>query len=90
MIYAVTGDLGPGGVFVHTGRPMKPGTPVRLVIELPDGGIAPAEGVVRWTKPGTPQGGPAAQAGVGMEFTRVSDELQAYLDDDCPFVLRAV
>lgn len=89
-IHTVTGDLGPGGAFVHTDRSLSPGAPVRIVIELPDNSVAVAEGVVRWTKPATAPGGSSSQAGLGVEFTRVSDELEAYLNEGCPFILQAV
>jgi len=89
-IQTVTGDLGPGGVFVHSDYPLAPGTLVRLEIELPDG-TAEAEGVVRWAKKAAAsQLDVIGGRGFGVQFTQVSDELRSYLDTDRPIVLRAV
>jgi len=90
MIQTVTGDLGPGGVFVHSDHLLAPGTLVRLEIELPDG-TGEAEGVVRWSKKAAAShldvvGG----RGFGVQFTRVSDELRSYVDTDRPILLRAI
>lgn len=88
-IHSMTGDISAGGVFVYSQRLLKPGTAVRFEIELPDG-TAWAEGVVRWAKRVPPQFAAVARGGIGVEFTWVSDELRAYLDEGRPVLLRAV
>jgi len=88
-IHSMTGDVSPGGVFVYSHRLLKPGTVVSFHVELPEG-MAEAEGVVRWAKRVPPQLTSVARGGMGVEFTRVSEKLQAYLDDNCTILLRAV
>lgn len=88
-ISTVTGDLSPGGVFVYSHRMLQPGTRVRFEIELP-GGVAEAEGVVRWAKRVPPHLSGVARGGMGIEFTRVSDELHAHLAGSGALLLRAV
>ena len=89
-IQTVTGNLGPGGVFVHSDYLLEPGTVVQPEVELPDG-TAEAEGVVRGAKKAAASpldvvGG----RGFGVQFTRVSDELRSYLDTQRRILLRAV
>lgn len=80
-IQSVTGDVSRGGVFVYSQRLLAPGTPVRLEIELPEG-TGEADGVVRWAKRAPPQFAVVARGGMGIEFTRISETLRAYLDTD--------
>lgn len=52
---AHTRNIGVGGAFVVTGRPGRPGTPLRLAVHLPNWPSAtePLElsGEIRWTNP---------------------------------------
>lgn len=80
-VTSVTGDLSPGGIFVHSARILDPGTRVRVVIQLPHG-LARAEGVVRWAKRVPAQLLGHVRGGVGIEFTWLSPELAAFLSDD--------
>ncbi len=77
-VMSVTGDLSPGGVFVHSARIYAPGTPVSLRFALPSG-HAEARGVVRWAKrvPVSLMG--HVRGGMGVQFTWVSLELHAFL-----------
>jgi hypothetical protein len=77
-INSITGDLAPGGVFVHSHRLLRPGTAVRLEIGLPEG-RGEAHGVVRWAKRVPPQLSRFSRGGMGIEFTWISEELRAYL-----------
>lgn len=88
-INTVTGDLSPGGAFVYSHRMLQPGTRVRFEVELP-GGVAEAEGVVRWARRVPPHLSSVARGGMGIEFTRLSDELRAHLDGSGTLFLRAV
>lgn len=75
-----TADLSVSGVFVRSARVLVPGTVVRLVITTPTG-PAWAEGVVRWARRVPPQLLAYTRGGMGVELTRVSPELRAYLGD---------
>jgi len=88
-INSVTGDLGAGGAFVYSHRVLKPGTALRFQVQLPDG-KAEAEGIVRWAKRVPSQLTAVARGGMGIEFTWVSDELRAYLEEGGTVLLRAV
>jgi hypothetical protein len=79
-VTSVTGDLSLGGIFVHSARVLKPGTQVRVVVQLPMG-PARAEGVVRWAKRVPPQFLGHVRGGMGLEFTWCSPELEAFLND---------
>ncbi|GAB4268983.1 MAG: PilZ domain-containing protein [Deferrisomatales bacterium] len=77
-VSSFTGDLSPGGVFVYAARVHRPGTAVRLVLRLP-AGAAGAEGVVRWAKRVPAPLLNHIRGGMGIEFTWVSPELEAFL-----------
>ena len=85
----MTGDVSPEGAFVYSHRVLGPGSRVRVVVELPSG-PAEAEGIVRWAKRVPASLGSLARGGMGIEFTRISEELRAHLENTCPILLRAV
>jgi uncharacterized protein (TIGR02266 family) len=68
-----TENLSSGGTFVATNRELPIGTSIQLVLGFP-GLLEPIaiEGVVRWTRGGTPTGAvvqPGEEPGAGIEFT---------------------
>jgi hypothetical protein len=79
-ITSITGDVGPGGVFLFSARVHKPGTRVRLVVRTP-GGLADAHGIVRWARRVPGQLMAHARGGMGIEFTWISSNLRAYLTE---------
>jgi hypothetical protein len=88
-VTSLTGDVGPGGIFVRSARVLRPGTPVRIVVQLP-GGLAKAAGVVRWAKRIPVQFLSHVRGGMGIEFTWRSPELEAFLDDAAEPMRQAV
>lgn len=79
-VSSVTGDLTPEGLFVYSARVHKPGTRVRVVLRLAAGADAEAHGVVRWARRVPTQFLAHVRGGMGIEFTWISPELQAYLE----------
>lgn len=47
---AFTGDASEGGLYVITGQPERPGTPLLIELTLPDDQAVIAHGRVRWAK----------------------------------------
>jgi uncharacterized protein (TIGR02266 family) len=82
----VAADVSAGGVFVSTPAPFPVGTDVNLYFTLVPGRTLHAEGTVRWTRPGDSNLPP----GMGVAFTRVSEDDQRAIGDYCanrpPFV----
>jgi len=72
-------DVSTGGVFVATYEPARSGTAVSLYFVLPDGHVVNAEGVVRWTRAATEDAPP----GMGVAFTRISEESLAHIAGFC-------
>ncbi|MDF1552044.1 MAG: PilZ domain-containing protein [Deferrisomatales bacterium] len=68
-------NISPGGVFLQTDKLHVPGQSVRLIVSTAHG-PAKAQGVVRWVRADTLSG---AEAGMGIEFTEIAEELQSYL-----------
>jgi Tfp pilus assembly protein PilZ len=68
-------NISPGGLFLQADKLHLPGQSVRMILSTADG-PAKAQGVVRWVQADTLSG---AEAGMGIEFTEVADELQTYL-----------
>ena len=62
-------NIGLGGLFIRTVRPLPPGTPVRLAIDLP-GDDAPreVEGEVAWMIRVDPPDPERHRTGMGIEF----------------------
>jgi hypothetical protein len=79
-VTSVTEDIGPGGIFLRSARILRLGTRVQIAVQLP-GGLAKAEGVVRWAKRIPVQFLSHVRGGMGIEFTWRSPELEAFLDD---------
>lgn len=79
-ITSMTGDLSAGGLFLYSVRVHRPGTRVRLVARLPNG-VAEAEGVVRWAKRVPPNFLNHVKGGMGIQFTWLSPEFQAYFEE---------
>ena len=73
-----TDNLSRSGVFVYTSLPLPADQEVRLRITLPGDQIPLAlMGVVRWTRTAAED---EDNAGMGIEFTEVADDVQAALD----------
>lgn len=70
-------NLSEGGLLLRAPRVRSPGSVVRLVLNTPVGPLG-AEGVVRWLA-AEEADGTRSDAGMGIEFTRRSPELDAYL-----------
>jgi len=68
-------NISPGGLFLQTDTLHPPGRPVRLIISTAHG-PAKAQGVVRWVRMDTLSG---EASGMGIEFTKVTQELRAFL-----------
>lgn len=64
-----TGDLSTGGLFVATRDPLPVGTLVTIGLVLPDGHRATIDATVTWVR-----GPHAGDEGMGVKFTRVTDE----------------
>lgn len=78
-IRALTSDLSTGGLFIVCHRVLRPGTPVRVEIQFPDGTCVSTEGVVRRAKrlPGSVSS--LVRGGMGIEFTKVPEKVREYL-----------
>lgn len=74
-----TEDISQGGLFLTASAVNRPGTRVRMLISLP-GGTEEVQGVVRWVRRPPAAAGPHSLGGMGIEFTRVSARLAAYVD----------
>lgn len=70
-------NVSSGGLLLRAPRVRSPGSVVRLIVSTP-GGPLRADGVVRWIA-GESDEGVQTPAGMGIEFTRRSPELDAYL-----------
>jgi uncharacterized protein (TIGR02266 family) len=75
----VAADVCTGGVFVSTPSPLPEGTEIALYFSLGEGATLHAEGVVRWTRVKTSD----LPAGMGVAFTRLSDEDRRTISDFC-------
>ena len=80
-----SGNLSPGGAFVRTAEPLKPGRRVLLEFHLPQGQPVEAIGRVAWTRRVLAPDEREHDGGVGIEFTGgVPDQLaqlNAFLDE---------
>lgn len=74
-VFGVTHDVDSHGLFLCTARPLRPGTPVRLQVELP-GRSAKVEGKVRWVKRGHNHCLEQAKVGMGIQFSQECLALQ--------------
>lgn len=76
-------DISRGGLFINTRRPLPVGTPVRILLQLPDGQLPVAiEGrVARVSEPGNAVN---AAPGMGVEFTDLDgpkrEELESWVE----------
>jgi len=75
-IRAMLENLSTGGLFLQAQRLRPTGSRVRVILSTAEGPL-PAEGVVRWVRKGN---GNLETSGMGIEFTRQSAELRAFLD----------
>lgn len=75
-IHGFTHDIDANGTFVCTPRPLRPGTPVRLQIDL-HGQWAKVVGTVRWVKRGQGYCMEESRIGMGIEFSQYSPAFQA-------------
>ena len=80
FVVGLSEDLSCGGIFVATYRRLPLGTAVRLGIELPNGHVVEACGVVRWTRE---RDDGVDRQGLGVLFTEVSDGALAAIADYC-------
>jgi hypothetical protein len=78
-------DLSAGGLSLHTHTPFSqvPGSPVCLTLSTSSGPIW-AEGVVRRVERGGGRDRYPSRMGMGIEFSKASRELQAYVRRDVP------
>jgi uncharacterized protein (TIGR02266 family) len=76
---SVTCEIGGGGVFIETHLPPQVGTALTLELVLPDDPTAPinAQGKVTWIRPGEEHY--VFFAGMGVQFTEISEEGRARL-----------
>jgi uncharacterized protein (TIGR02266 family) len=76
LVHDFTENISHGGTFVLTTRQLEVGTPVSLVLSFP-GLLQPLTlgGVVRWQRSSPPE-----EQGVGVEFSDLSDENRARLE----------
>jgi uncharacterized protein (TIGR02266 family) len=75
----VAADVGTGGVFVSTPAPLPEGTEIALYFSLGEGTTLHAEGTVRWTRVKIGD----LPAGMGVAFTRLSDDDRRTIADFC-------
>ena len=75
----IAADVSLGGVFVSTPSPMPEGTEIALYFTLGEGATLHAEGVVRWTRSKSAD----LPTGMGVAFTRLSDEARRTIADFC-------
>lgn len=75
----VSADVSTGGIFVSTTDPLPEGTEVALYFTLGGGHTLHAEGTVRWTRGRSDDFSP----GMGVAFTRLSDEDRRAVADFC-------
>ena len=68
-------NISPGGLFLQADKLHTAGQSVSLIVSTAHG-PAKAQGVVRWIQTDTLSGG---EAGMGIEFTEVTEELQSFL-----------
>ena len=87
-IRATLENVSTGGLFLQAQRLRPTGSRVRVILSTAEGPL-PAEGVVRWVRKGN---GTLETSGMGIEFTRQSPELRAFLEklfpEECPAVKR--
>jgi uncharacterized protein (TIGR02266 family) len=74
----LTRNLSNGGLFVATWRRLPVGTPVDLVLTLPDGPVV-TRGHVRWVRDPTE----VAVPGIGVMFDGLSDEDRGRIEAFC-------
>ncbi len=75
-IRATLENLSTGGLFLQAQRLRPTGSRVRVILSTAEGPL-PAEGVVRWVRKGN---GTLETSGMGIEFTRQSPELRAFIE----------
>ena len=73
-------NISRGGVFIRSMEPLQKGLPLRLALYLPGIKIpVVAEATVAWSLPH--QEATAERTGMGIEFTRITDEALAAIDE---------
>lgn len=73
-------NLSRGGMFIASRKPKPVGSQVRFELQLADGSaVVTGEGVVRWVRP-FDEKNPRQPHGMGIEFTRLSDDSAAAID----------
>jgi uncharacterized protein (TIGR02266 family) len=75
----VAADVSAGGVFVSTRDPLPVGTEVALYFTFGAGHTLHAEGMVRWSRAGDAH----QSSGMGVAFSRLSDEDRRAIADYC-------
>jgi uncharacterized protein (TIGR02266 family) len=75
----VSADVSVGGIFVSTKDPLPEGTEVALYFTLGGGHTLHAEGTVRWTRGRSDD----FSSGMGVAFTRLSDDDRRAVADFC-------
>ena len=81
-------DISPGGIFIPTTHPLPKGTFVELSFGLPEGGrMINVEGRVVWSHS---QRKDNRKAGMGVEFTKIDFQGQAFIDNIIHDFLRKV
>ena len=68
-IFGFTHDMDATGMFVCTPRPLRPGTPVRLQVDLP-GRSTKVDGTVRWVKRSHGNFLEQSKIGMGIQFSQ--------------------
>ncbi len=65
------------GVFIRTRKPLSPGTPVRIVVELAENNTIELAGIVVWA---SKTGNTGFKDGMGIKLTSVPDAYKIYLE----------
>jgi hypothetical protein len=81
-IKAYSGDLSETGIFIITTKVLRPGTRLRIIVNVDDGS-ALGVGIVRWAKrvPSQLIRNVGVKGGMGVEFTWVSTELRELINE---------
>lgn len=77
----ISSNFSLSGLFMRTNHPFAPGTPVNLIIHLPDGAIAMAKGVVKMAQK-TPLA--SMKNGMGIEIIEKDANYVAFLKSLVP------
>lgn len=78
MTLSTTRDISNGGIFISTPEPVKVGSELEMSIQRPGSDSIAFKGVVRWIRE---DGSDGRKAGMGIEFTGLSQDLLNALKD---------